>query len=134
MKVTNWSEYAPFFKEEEFRCRCGCGDALMETEFMDRLYALRKEFGMPIKLSSGYRCSVHNQNVSSTGPFGPHTTGLAGDFLVSHNAAFRLTELAYQYGFTGIGWNQKGPQAGRFVHLDCMRPSTQSPRPSIWTY
>jgi hypothetical protein len=37
-------------------------------------------------------------------------------------------------GFAGIGISQKGPAAGRFVHIDMMQESETRPRPWIWSY
>lgn len=40
--------------------------------------------------------------------------------------------LLFQYGFTGIGINQKG--GNRFIHLDDCGPTTGRPRPTMWSY
>jgi hypothetical protein len=45
--------------------------------------------------------------------------------------AIRLLVLAAEFGFTGIGVQQKGE--GRFIHLDDV-PGTLLPRPAIWSY
>jgi uncharacterized protein YcbK (DUF882 family) len=78
-------------------------------------------------VTSGYRCPEHNQNVSSTGPDGPHTTGKAVDIGVSGTDAYDLALLAMQMGVKGIGINQKG--TGRFIHFDFARPQF-----TIWSY
>jgi uncharacterized protein YcbK (DUF882 family) len=67
--------------------------------------------------------------VSTTGPNGPHTTGRATDFGISHVRALELLRHAVGMAFTGIGINQKG--SGRFIHLDDL---DTVPRPHIWTY
>lgn len=104
----------------------------MDADFVARLDALRDSYGLPMTVTSGYRCPVHNQRVSTTGAAGPHTTGKAVDIAVSGRNAYALLRLAYEYGFTGIGINQKG--ASRFVHLDTLTDAAGQPRPWVWSY
>lgn len=120
----------PNFSPEEFRCK-GSGRMEMNVDFLDRLQALRTAFGKPMIITSGYRSPEHNKAVSSTGSDGPHTTGRAVDVAVSGADAVKLVGLAIQMGFTGIGVKQKGPHAGRFIHLDDL---TAGPRPGMWSY
>ncbi len=105
-----------YFSEEEFKCHCGCDQTEMDMDFVERLNELRDKLGYPLRISSGYRCPEHNNNVSSTGIDGPHTTGKAADILINYNAARELLSLAV--AFSGIGINQKGPPGARFIHLD----------------
>jgi uncharacterized protein YcbK (DUF882 family) len=120
-----------YFKFEEFRCR-HCGANEMNHEFIAKLDQLRAEYGIPLRVSSGYRCPEHNAKVSTTGLEGPHTTGHAVDFEVDRMNAMELLEIALSSGhFTGIGLNQKGPN--RFIHLDDLK-APEYPRPTIWTY
>lgn len=116
------------FTREEMACRCGCGRADMDPDYMHWLDELRESFGEPIIVTSGYRCPDHNEDVSSTGRDGPHTTGKAVDVAVSHEAAYRLLDLAMRTGASGVGVNQKG--SGRFLHLDRLA----EPRPRVWSY
>lgn len=118
-----WQNFTP----REFACRC-CGVVYVSESFMDRLQALRNASGVPMPISSGYRCPSHNAAVSSTGEDGPHTTGRAADIAVSHQSAFMVLGMAFDYDFTGIGVNQKG--GGRFLHLDDL----DNNRPALWSY
>lgn len=128
--VTDWSKYAPYFKEAEFRCK-HTGKCLMSEVYMDRLLSLRIAYGKPMKPTSGYRDKTHPIEAKKS-TTGTHTTGRAADFAVEGGNAYRLVELAYQYGFTGIGVQQKG--AGRFIHLDDCAPAAGRPRPTMWSY
>jgi zinc D-Ala-D-Ala carboxypeptidase len=123
-----WQNFTP----TEFACR-HCGGLLVDTELMDRLAALRLSYGAPMKVNSGYRCPTHNNAVSGTGLAGPHTRG-AVDIAVTGRDAHRLLGLAALAGVRGIGVNQKGPHAGRFVHFDMLPDATAQPRPWVWTY
>ena len=125
----------PHFSEEEMRCRCGCGRADMDREFMRALEMLREVVAFPMPVTSGFRCPAHDAAVggSERKGAGPHTTGKAADILVSGERAYRLVRAALELGFRGIGLKQRGPQEGRFVHLD-MLGKEEAARPRIWTY
>jgi len=107
-----------------------CGDRGMVTTFLDKMDSIREDFGRPLVVSSGYRCSHYNSIVSSTGKSGPHTTGRAMDVLVSGEDAYEIIALAPKYGITGIGVSQKGPHNKRFLHLDDLKHL----RPWVWSY
>lgn len=125
------------FEPDEFRCRCGtCGSDghEMNIDFVAMLDDLRERLGFALWITSGYRCPSHNQQVSTTGADGPHTTGRAADIALHGEQIFRLVTQASLGGwFTGIGLNQRGAYAKRFVHLDNLE-SPDHPRPRIWTY
>lgn len=122
------------FSRDEFRCRgtdCCGGKNLTDDRLIDALDELRTIVGFPLRISSGYRCPVHNQRVSSTGPAGPHTTGLAADIAVDRGNAVTVLTWALDtatFRFTGFGVHQKG--AGRFIHLDML----DRPTKALWTY
>jgi len=122
-----------FFPAHELACKCGCGrgEADMDAVFMDWLIALRRAYNQPMPLSSAFRCPAHNVRVSGTGPDGPHTTGRAVDVRVSGKRAYELLSLALVMGFRGIGLNQRGDHARRFIHLDDLDLFN---RPWVWTY
>ena len=106
----------------------------MEPGFMGRLERLRTIFGKPMRVASGYRCPVHNAAVSATGQTGPHTTGRAVDIALWGADALVLVRMAVAHGFTGVGVSQKGPRAGRFVHIDDLADGAPGPRPWLWSY
>lgn len=120
----DWSKYK-YFKESEFSCK-HCGKTEMNPVLIHLLDDLRDTIGFPIKISSGYRCPEHNKAVSSTGEDGPHTTGSAADVLISGPRAREFLTHAVHY-FNGIGVNQKGPMASRFIHVDLLEKR-------LWTY
>ena len=125
--------YAPYFTYREFRCDCprcaDSGDGWFRTpefiSFMSHLSAMRQELGFPFIINSGYRCPTYNAEISSTGLDGPHTKG-AADVKVAFERAYKLNNMAGDLGM-GIGVNQTGDVAGRYIHVD-----NQGAR--IWTY
>lgn len=123
-----------FFTVEELTCHCGCGAMEMDEEFMGLLVALRRMSGVPLPLSSAYRCPKYNSEVSSTGLEGPHTTGQAVDPRISGVNALKVLQMAPLYGMTGIGVKQHGPYSERFIHLDNLFQIAGRPRPHIWSY
>lgn len=125
----DWQRW-PNFSESEFRCS-HCGKVHMQPEFLDLIQELRDRMGRPLVVTSGYRCPEYNNQISSTGKDGPHTTGKAVDFHVYGRDAHELLFHAFALGFSGIGINQKGATKNRFIHLDTL---TSGPRPNIWTY
>lgn len=127
-----WDELK-YFKKTEFDCRCGCGQNKMQPDFLKKLDDLRERLDFPLIVTSGYRCPSHNMAVSTTGGEGaPHTTGRAVDFSIMGTNAFRLITQASLGGWmTGIGVNQRGAHAKRFIHLDDL---DRFPRPNVWSY
>lgn len=104
----------------------------MDPVFMEYLDEVREQYGKPLIVTSGYRCSEHPIEVKKA-KAGAHTTGKAVDFAVDRGDAYTLLEIAVGTGwFTGIGIQQKG--SGRFIHLDICEEPEMSPRPTIWSY
>ena len=124
--------WGPYFSSKEFRCR-GTNQLILNTESMDKLWAIRKAADFPFIISSAGRTPEYNATVSSTGLDGPHTTGQAFDVVVYGVQAFWLISHAAEFGFTGIGVNQKGPYSKRFIHLDDLGANGK-PRPWVWSY
>ena len=121
----------PHFTDAELTCKCGCG-MLPKPDFMAKVEVLRVYLGFSLPVSSAARCPDYNDKVSSTGRTGPHTTGRAIDFAVSHGVAHRVLKAALDSGFTGIGVQQKG--GGRFIHVDDLPNADGQPRPTVWSY
>lgn len=124
----------PSFRKEEMQCKCGCGRADMDADFMEALQAIRQALG-PLRVSSGFRCPEYNARVSTTGQNGPHTTGRAADLRVMGGRAYALIGVAQTHGMTGLGISQKGASGTRFVHLDNLQArETGGLRPWLWSY
>ena len=130
--MTNGDMTWEYFTHEELACK-GSGECNMDFDFMEKLIFLREAYNKPMYISSAYRSREHNEKVGGA-PNSPHTLGKAVDILVSGKDAYRVIDLALKLGFTGIGVSQKGPHDKRFIHLDTMKNSPSSPRPTIWSY
>lgn len=127
--MLDWTKY-PNFTADEFDCS-HTGDNEMQAEFMDKLQALRTEYGKPMVITSGYRSPEHPAERDK--PIkGAHTMGKACDVFVSGEDAWLLVVLAHKHGFTGCGVKQKG--SSRFIHLDTATIADGLPRPAFYSY
>ena len=125
--MIEWKKY-PNFKPAEFICS-HCKSEGVQSALLDKLQAMRTEYGKPMRITSGYRCPQHPIEAKKTAP-GAHALGLAADIGVEGAEAHRVLALAFKHGFTGIGVQQKG--TGRFIHVDVR--SGQLPTPALWSY
>ena len=117
------------FTKKEMSCKCCCRH-ILDEDFMNKLQNLRYKFGKPMIITSGYRCSRHNDAVSSTGLTGVHTTGKAADIRIHGKDAYDLLGLSV-YDFSGIGICQTGDRSKRFIHLDTLEDTRI--RPTLWS-
>lgn len=111
-----WGHFTPY----EMRCR-GSGALMLNAHFMDKLQAIRVDYGKPINVISGYRSPKHNASVSKSNSMtGAHTHGRAAD--ISIEARERdvplVLELARKHGMTRVGLQLS---KARFrLHIDDM--------------
>ena len=128
--MIDWDKY-PNFKEDEFKCS-HCGACEMREEFIAMLQLLRKGYGKPMFISSGYRCANHPIETIKDKP-GEHTEGLAADIICYTDNALSLLRHALNLGVTRIGVHQKGRASSRYIHLGLGDKFSHCPS-SIWTY
>jgi zinc D-Ala-D-Ala carboxypeptidase len=100
---------------------------------MSKLEKLRIKFNTPMIITSAYRHPAHNMAIGGA-RHSAHTKGQAVDVSVSGKDALRLVRLALEQGMTGIGVAQRGPHDKRFIHLDDLEDTHETPRPWIWSY
>ena len=123
--MINWETY-PNFSKWEFDCK-ETGENAMQPHFLERLQALRTEYGKPMLIKSGFRSTRHSIEARKPSP-GRHSEGIACDIGCNPVAAYEIVALAIKHGFTGIGISQRNGIA-RFVHLDL-----RDAPPLIWGY
>lgn len=116
-------DLSPHFNESEFFCRhCGAGHGLISPDLIKALEAIREVVGVPLVISSGYRCPEHNTAVNG-GP--EHPAGQAADIVASDNLKYRLVDAAYETGIMRIG------VGASFVHVGV---GTTLPQFVLWGY
>ena len=107
-----WKRYSPIFTPEEFACRCGCGQLVIDPELMESLFAARVIAGIPFVVTSGYRCPAHNARVGGVND-SAHTLGQAADIrAVSMVARMKILDAMLRAGFPRVGI------AREFLHCD----------------
>jgi uncharacterized protein YcbK (DUF882 family) len=113
------------FSRSEFACK-HCGQVSVSPLLIDVLEDIRAFAGIPLVITSGYRCPEHNAAVSGGSTTGAHITGEAADIFVSGSLdRFKLLEaiVMCQVRRYGIGAD--------FVHVDV---SQQLAQDVTWVY
>ncbi|MBN2401009.1 MAG: DUF882 domain-containing protein [Spirochaetes bacterium] len=67
------------FTDVEFRCRCGCGQMIVNPKLLHKLEELRERINKPIIIHCVNRCIEHNAAVGGVGN-SYHISGKAADF------------------------------------------------------
>ena len=123
----DWQEDWCNFTPDEFRCSC-CNRLEISSDIMDLLQKARNELG-PLSITSAFRCSSHNDSVSSTGPNGPHTTGHSLDIAVKNSQHRKELIDWFATKVTGLGI------AKSFIHIDNLTADDGfDMRPNAWKY
>ena len=125
---SEWMEKWKNFELNEFKCKCGCDEVKINSDMLDLIQEARDELG-PLSISSAFRCSSHNSNVSSTGESGPHTTGHALDITVKDSQHRKQLIDWFATKVTGLGI------AKSFIHIDNLTADEGfDMRPNAWKY
>jgi uncharacterized protein YcbK (DUF882 family) len=119
---------SPFFNLREFECKCGlCARQTISTELVKKLHKIRTELGLPITVTSGYRCAAYQARLRGSLPVGhtakgrsSHEAGNAAD--LACRDMDKLLKLC-ESEFKAIG------VASTFVHVD-----TRSDKLRRWKY
>lgn len=108
------------FSRYEFDCPCGCGTQMVDPELAEKLQRIRDALGKPIKITSGYRCLKHNQDVKG-GTNSRHRYGMAADWRLKGRSVnpVALGIIAQAVGFGGVGIYWYAGNA--FCHADTRR-------------
>ena len=136
------TQLSDHFTSEEFACKCGCGFDDVSPELIHLLESIREEYGKSMWITSGCRCTTHNNTVGGV-QNSAHTprpitivndngeeeeawVSTAADIAIAGGADRRkLVDCAVMLWASGIG------VARSFVHIDC---DHVLPRPSLWSY
>ena len=104
-----------YFKDTDFACKC-CGLEVCTDDLKQLVDSIREELGLPLIVSSGFRCSKHNKEVGGVAN-SFHTKGLACDLRLTakDNTKANLAKLqaiARKLCTGGVGLYDS------FVHVD----------------
>lgn len=99
------------FTDAELACKC-CKANLCTDMLVNALETLRADLGVPVIVTSGYRCPDHNKAVGGE-PNSQHVRGMAADVTVKGMTPDEVYEVARKIpAFGGFGL------ASTFLHLD----------------
>ena len=102
-----------WFKEDDFKCRCGCGFDCPEW-FKKDVDDARDLAGVPFVLTSAARCPIHNKNVGGSST-STHLNAIAVDIAYEDELYLaRIVHALSRCGFKRIGVNAKK----KFIHAD----------------
>jgi len=114
-----------YFKESEFKCKCGCGKNNISPLLVVKIEAAREIAGIPFKLISACRCIKWNKEVGGSDT-SSHPSGLAIDIKAkSSQERFKILSALVMAGFNRIGMGKN------FIHADIDSKKVQS---VIWLY
>jgi uncharacterized protein YcbK (DUF882 family) len=112
------------FSLNEFECKCGCGANGINADLVRKLESIRVLYDKPMCITSGLRCSFHNEGVGGSDS-SAHLTGEAVDVSCETSVdRHRLINL-FLKEFNRVGI------AKTFIHVDVSRTKAQD---VIWVY
>lgn len=122
-----WSkEDFPHFIPEEFMCKCGCNQIKLSDNLLRIVSSIRNQIGVPIIITSGYRCPEHNKKVGGH-PNSYHTKGLACDIKVVTYQWPKLILALFDHKIERIGFYLKRNNL-KWIHIDIGK----YPSPAFW--
>ena len=81
------------FKANEFACKDGTDNILIDSQLIEILEKIRNHFGTPITINSGFRTVKHNRNVGGA-KASYHCKGMAADIVVKGHSAKEVAKYA----------------------------------------
>ena len=105
-----------FFRIDEFRCPC-CGTGRPAALLVLWLEGLRRAWGGPVVVNSGFRCGRHNEEVGGVSN-SRHLIGCAADVRPAEGSMEDFSRLVRRLGSLP-GWELRF--YGTFVHVGVPR-------------
>lgn len=98
------------FHLSEAECKCNaCDETLVDLDHVVKLQQLREDLNASIKVTSWYRCEIHNKNVGGASK-SIHKLGSATDIVVSGMEPNEVADACEK--FDGLG------RYDSFTHID----------------
>ena len=113
-------------------CTClhiNCDQRSVSQFVLNMLQPTRIEYGLPMIVTSGGRCSFHPNELHRDEP-ADHQKQQGVDIKITGLVmAMKIMVIAVKYGFNAFGINLKKG----FIHLG-YRPELNGKTPAVWTY
>lgn len=114
------------FNSSEFCCKCSnpsCNQQIVSKSLIELLERIRKRFGGPLRIVSGYRCRLHNASVGGV-MNSQHLNGEGADLAPAHQGgSMKDLQNACDKESKAMG------VASIFIHVD-----TRKDKIRRWTY
>lgn len=81
------------FKANEFACKDGTDNILIDSQLIEVLEKIRNHFNAPITVNSGFRTVKHNKNVGGA-KASYHCKGMAADIAVKGHSPKEVAKYA----------------------------------------
>ena len=81
------------FKANEFACKDGTDNILIDSQLIEALEKIRNHFEAPTTINSGFRTVKHNRNVGGA-KASFHCKGMAADIVVKGHSSKEVAEYA----------------------------------------
>lgn len=108
------------FDSVEFECP-HCHKCITDPRLISGLQRLRDQAGVPVIITSGYRCAEHNRELKSAAKNSYHISGQAADVVIAGMDVLEMYRLAGEIPeFNGIGLYDQG-----FIHVDVRDKKTR---------
>lgn len=103
----------PHFKVREFACSDGSDTIFISPDLVTTLEQIRKHFGAPVIINSGYRTETYNKKIGGA-TYSQHKYGTAADIVVKGVTPAEVAKYAETIlvGVGGIGIYNS------FTHID----------------
>jgi Uncharacterized protein conserved in bacteria len=73
----------------------------VDLDLVELLEVIRLALGIPLKVSSGYRCAEHNAKVGGSAPHSQHIVGKAADIIVPDSKHYLVEAIVGNKGGFG---------------------------------
>lgn len=129
-KKSDCLKLSDHFTTDEFTCPCthaDCVDQYLYSDMVEGLELTRTALGVPITITSGYRCKKHQADIKASGAetavgTSQHELGGAGDLKAKGFTGSQLEAVAKRF-FKAIG------VAATWIHVDRRMDKVRR-----WTY
>lgn len=105
IKAKQWDEkLSDHFSLREFRCPCeltSCTVTKVDLSLIELLEIIRLALGIPLKITSGYRCPEHNASIDKSAPKSQHIEGKAADVLIPDHKHYLVEAMVGDKGGFG---------------------------------
>ena len=123
--MIDWDQ-VQYFAEAEFACKCGCGQADMQEDFISLLDKAREEAGVSFVVTSGFRCAAYNAMIPGASTESSHTRGYAAD--IATQSSYR--RLRILRSFLDLDVERLGVYHDGHIHVDT---DPEKPQGVCWT-